>query len=179
MLFNTLANLRALISTDPVRAQTMLDHLNGYLRATLSASRTDNSQHTLEKEFDRLKDYLELMAVRMDDRLQFTLELPDALRGINIPPLLLQPLVENSIRHGLEPKVEGGSIRIAASRQGNTVTLDISDTGPGFAAVSPDAGGFGIASVHERLASAYPGVGQLRFVDRPQCGTQALVTLPA
>ena len=118
MLFNTLANLRALIGVDPQRAQTMLDHMIAYLRATLRASRADADRpHTLQDEFARLQDYLELMAIRMGPRLQFALELPEALATQPVPPLLLQPLVENSIQHGLEPKVEGGRITVRASQE--------------------------------------------------------------
>ena len=109
MLFNTLANLRVLVASDPARAQAMLDHLIAYLRATLSASRA--TLHPLADEMDRLRDYLELMAVRMGPRLAYALEVPEALHAIPVPPLLLQPLVENAIRHGLEPQVEGGGGR--------------------------------------------------------------------
>ena len=99
MLFNTLANLRALIATDPPRAIHMLDRLNDYLRATLRASRTDSASgaHTLNDEFARLRDYLELMAVRMGPRMAYALHLPDALQTHPVPPLLLQPLVENAV----------------------------------------------------------------------------------
>jgi histidine kinase len=114
MLFNTLANLRVLIAADPQRAQAMLDHLIDYLRATLGGSRA--VRHPVATDFDRLRDYLELMAVRMGARLRYQLDLPDDLRSAAIPPLLLQPLVENSIRHGLEPKVEGGTVTVRASR---------------------------------------------------------------
>ena len=112
MLFNTLANLRVLIALDPARAQAMLDHLIAFLRATLSASRTGS--HSLATEFERTSDYLALMGVRMGSRLQSRLDLPDALRDVQVPPLLLQPLVENSIKHGLEPKVDGGVIEVRA-----------------------------------------------------------------
>src|SRR5258706_5522010 len=96
MLFNTLANLRALIAVDPQRAQTMLDHMISYLRATLSASRT--ATHSLQAEFERLRDYLELMTIRMGPRLAYSLELPPDLAQHPVPALLLQPLVENSIQ---------------------------------------------------------------------------------
>src|SRR3569623_437905 len=112
MLFNTLANLRALSGVDPNRAQEMLDHMIAYLRATLNASRA--ASHSLQAEFDRLQDYLELMAIRMGPRLRFTLDLPGALAQDTVPSLLLQPLVENAIQHGLEPKVGGGEVRVAA-----------------------------------------------------------------
>jgi hypothetical protein len=179
MLFNTLANLRVLIGSDPARAQAMLDHLNAYLRATLSATRSGGGQHTLAKEFERLQDYLELMAVRMGSRLHYTLDLPDDLRTLPLPALLLQPLVENSIRHGLEPQVQGGSIAVRASRTGNLVSLEVSDTGTGFPQDAAQPNGFGVAHVHERLASTYPGVGSLVFEHAPQGGTRAVVTLPA
>jgi LytS/YehU family sensor histidine kinase len=113
MMFNTLANLRVLIATDPPRAQAMLDHLIAYLRATLGGARA--ALHPLADEFARLADYLEIMAVRMGPRLAFALDLPEALRGVPVPPLLLQPLVENAIRHGLEPQVAGGHIGVRAS----------------------------------------------------------------
>ena len=111
MLFNTLANLRVLIALDPPRAQHMLDRLIAFLRSTLQASRAGT--HTLADEFARLDDYLALMAVRMGARLQCTLTLPPELALQPMPALLLQPLVENAIRHGLEPKVEGGQIEVA------------------------------------------------------------------
>ncbi|MGI9134319.1 MAG: sensor histidine kinase, partial [Rhodoferax sp.] len=127
MLFNTLANLRALIGADPVRAQHMLDHLIAYLRATLNGSRA--RRHPLEQEFARLHDYLELMLVRMGPRLQFRLDLPDALRQCPIAPLLLQPLVANSLQHGLEPKLSGGTVTVSARQQGDLLVLEVHDNG--------------------------------------------------
>ena len=99
MLFNTLANLRVLIGTDPQRAVAMLDRLNSYLRVTLSGSRA--LAHPLAAEFQRLEDFMALMSVRMGPRLAYRFELPEALREVPVPPLLVQPLVENAIRHGL------------------------------------------------------------------------------
>ncbi|NVO05720.1 MAG: histidine kinase [Rhodoferax sp.] len=178
MLFNTLANLRALIATEPARALAMLDHLNSYLRSTLSASRLDTERHPLEQEFARLRDYLELMQIRMGKRLLYTLELPDALRQLPVPPLLLQPLVENCIRHGLEPQVAGGSIRIAAWLERGQLHLEVVDTGAGFDCAASSGSGFGLAHVRERIATLYPGRGHLHLTSRPEGGTQALVTLP-
>ena len=155
MLFNTLANLRTLIALEPSRAQAMLDHLIAYLRATLSASRA--TSHSLEQEFERVRDYLELMAVRMGPRLQFTLELPEALRPARVPPLLLQPLVENSIQHGLEPKVEGGSIHVSARLNGQRLCLQVRDNGLGLDPQrTPEPGhGFGLSQVRERLSTLH------------------------
>ncbi|MBK7002550.1 MAG: histidine kinase [Rhodoferax sp.] len=184
MLFNTLANLRMLISIDPERAQAMLDHLIAYLRTTLSASRT--TTHTLEQEFDRLRDYLALMEVRMGPRLQYTLDLPQNLRGLAVPALLLQPLVENSIKHGLEPKVEGGHITIRASlqgqqgQQGQYLCLEVADTGCGLkpANETADQSGFGLTQVRERLVTLYGAAGTLKLVAVPAGGASATVVFP-
>ncbi|GAB4204447.1 MAG: hypothetical protein Fur0019_05200 [Tibeticola sp.] len=132
MLFNTLANLRALIGIDPAAAQHMLDLLNSYLRATLGGSRA--AWHPLQDEFARLRDYLELMRVRMGPRLQFTLTLPEDLQHAPVPPLLLQPLVENAIVHALEPTVHGGSVQVRARRLTDAtgadwLVLEVRDSG--------------------------------------------------
>ncbi|MCP5280942.1 MAG: histidine kinase [Rhodoferax sp.] len=174
MLFNTLANLRVLIGSDTARAQQMLDHVIAYLRATLNASRT--SKHPLQAEFDRLRDYLELMAIRMGPRLRFRLELPDALARQSVPALLLQPLVENAIRHGLEPQVAGGQIDIRAARDGRHLVLDVCDTGVGMSGAS-QGDGFGLTQVRERLASAFDGQAALVLVPVPH-GTHFRITLP-
>jgi sensor histidine kinase YesM len=178
MLFNTLANLRILISLDPVRAQTMLDHLIAYLRATLSASRAH--KHTLRQEFDRLQDYLELMAVRMGARLQFSLSLPPELATQEVPPLLLQPLVENSIQHGLEPKVEGGSVTVSARREGDNLCLEVIDTGLGWDTSTNIAAaqGFGLSQVRERLSTVYGTTGTINLVAGHAGGTCVAVTFP-
>ncbi|WP_444812753.1 sensor histidine kinase [Variovorax jilinensis] len=179
MLFNTLANLRALIATDPPRAIAMLDRLNGYLRVTLSGSRA--LSHPLAAEFERLSDYLELMAVRMGDRLRFVLELPDALRAVPVPPLMLQPLVENSIRHGLEPKVEGGQVTVRARQDGKRLVIELIDTGVGIdapAGDAPSAGGFGVAQVRERLETIYGAEASLALSTPPGGGVCATIVLP-
>ncbi len=173
MLFNTLANLRALINADPPRATTMLDSLIDYLRATLSASR--ETSHSLQNEFARLHDYLALMQVRMGPRLTYTLDLPADIAGQSVPTLLLQPLVENAIKHGLEPKIEGGSVAVSAHHDGHNIILDVVDSGVGL----KDGSGFGLTQVRERLqavygnqATIYLGAGRTGF-------TRASVTFPS
>lgn len=175
MLFNTLANLRTLIDLDPQQAQTMLDHLVAYLRATLSASRA--TLHPLQAEFDRLHDYLEIMAVRMGPRLTYTLDLPDQLAGLCVPSLLLQPLVENAIRHGLEPKVQGGSIRVSASLVEGRIGLQVLDTGVGLP-VSGCVDGFGLTQVRQRLATAFGANSTLELVAADAGGTSVRITFP-
>jgi LytS/YehU family sensor histidine kinase len=191
MMFNTLANLRVLIATDPHRAQAMLDHLIAYLRATLGGARA--TLHPLADEFARLTDYPELMTVRMGPRLGYTLELPDTLRDVPVPPLLLQPLVENAIRHGLEPQVQGGHITVRASPRpgpdgGTLLVLEVHDTGAGLQtpmtapapAPAPKAPGtgFGLAQVRERLATLHGAQGTLELIAASASGTSAFITLP-
>jgi hypothetical protein len=179
MLFNTLANLRVLIASDPARAQAMLDHLIAYLRATLGASRS--ALHPLSEEFARLADYLALIAVRMGPRLQYRLDLPDALRDVPVPPLLLQPLVENAIRHGLEPQVAGGSVTVQARllEGGARLQLSVHDTGAGPGAAAETAGTrFGLRQVRERLATLYGGAATLELIAASADGTSATVTFP-
>lgn len=178
MLFNTLANLRALITLDPPRAVAMLDRLDSYLRVTLAGSRA--LSHPLSAEFARLSDYLALMQVRMGPRLRYTLDLPEDLRDLPVPPLLLQPLVENSIRHGLEPAVEGGEITVRARATSGHLTLEVCDTGAGLdpdASPSPD-GGFGLTQVRERLAAAYGDRAALRLSPLRDGGTCASISFP-
>ncbi|MEO6292056.1 MAG: histidine kinase, partial [Burkholderiaceae bacterium] len=178
MLFNTLANLRVLISTDPERATTMLDHMVAYLRATLGGSRA--VMHPLSMEFDRLRDYLELMTIRMGPRLSYALDLPTELANHPVPPLILQPLVENAIKHGLEPKVEGGSIHVTARLEGEQVILEVNDTGVGGVSISQprDTTGFGLTQVAERLTNTYGSLGTINFIANKSYNTSARVIFP-
>jgi hypothetical protein len=189
MLFNTLANLRVLIAQDPPRAQAMLDRLIAFLRATLDASRSGLGSHSLSAEFARIGDYLELMQTRMGHRLSRRLELPDELAGLSVPPLLLQPLVENAIKHGLEPTVSGGWIRVSAQREGATLVLSVRDTGAGVGMGIDGAGlgglpaggsRFGIQQVRERLAALYGKTASLELIaaSDDEGGTVAIVRLP-
>jgi signal transduction histidine kinase len=177
MLFNTLANLRALIAVDAAAAQQMLDRLNDYLRATLGASRA--TAHPLAAEFERLADYLALMAIRMGPRLAYALHLPDELRALPMPPLLLQPVVENAIQHGLEPRVQGGRIDVSAAREGGALVLTVQDSGVGFDTDAPARPGrFGMAQVTERVQSAYGGRGAVELQSQPGAGTTVRIVLP-
>jgi len=178
MLFNTLANLRALIGADPARAQQMLDHLIAFLRSTLSASRA--TQHALSAEFERTADYLALMKVRMGARLTTDLALPPELAAAPVPTLLLQPLVENAIQHGLEPHIDGGALRVTARRDGADLVIAVRDTGAGL---DPNATGgthFGLEQVRRRLETRYGARASLTLAnaDDPDGGVLATVRLP-
>lgn len=175
-LFNTLANLDALIASDPARARVMLGHLNDYLRASLAAAR--NERHTLGDEFALLSDYLELLEIRMGSRLEFALELPAALAVEPLPPMLLQPLVENAIRHGLEPKVEGGRVAVRAQRDGAKLVLTVEDDGLGLGTARAPGAGVGLAHTRERLAALYGGAAALELRAAADAGAVATVTIP-
>ncbi|QKV52428.1 histidine kinase [Comamonas antarctica] len=181
MVFNTLANLRVLIASDSARAEAMLDHFIAYLRATLDGARTP--QHALEVEYARLRDYLALMAVRMGPRLRYRLELPPELACAPVPALLLQPLVENAIGHGLEPQITGGEIVVRArtSQDGQGLVLEVDDDGAGLAAAPaqpPQGRHFGLAQVRERLLTLHGNRAALALEARPEGGTRARIHLP-
>jgi signal transduction histidine kinase len=180
MLFNTLANLRVLIGLDPSQAQAMLDRLIAFLRTTLAASQAH--EHTLAREFAWVADYLALMAVRMGPRLTVRQDLPPELAAQPVPPLLLQPLVENAIRHGLEPQAAPGRVEVRARRDGERLVLTVRDTGRGPAALpARNGGGFGLTQVRERLRALHGDRAGLSLEAAPDAegGALATVTLPA
>jgi signal transduction histidine kinase len=176
MLFNTLANLQGLIVMDPPRAQRMLDQLIQYLRATLSASRADKT--SLSQEFKLVEAFLGLMKVRLGARLAYTLELPEELGTVSVPPMLLQPLVENAIKHGIEPSVDGGHIIIRAARDGSTLELTVTDTGLGLDAPPQDGTRVGNTNLRERLKVLYDGRASFELIPNTPQGALARIRLP-
>ncbi len=175
-LFNTLANLRALIAADPPRALTMLDHLNDFLRATLAAARKERT--TLGDEFALLRVYLEIVRLRMGARLKFDLDLPAELAGSALPPMLVQPLVENAIKHGLEPKIEGGEIAVRARVTDGRLQVSVSDNGLGFGAAASDGAKTGIDQVRRRLQSVYGETARLELAEASGGGVTATLVVP-
>ena len=178
MLFNTLANLQGMIALDPERAQAMLDQLIQYLRATLSSSRAHST--TLAQEFALIDAYLGLMSVRMGARLAYTLELPAALRAQSIAPMLLQPLVENAIIHGLEPHIDGGQVHVSARVDAGLLDIRVSDTGLGLDAARAGSSGtgLGVANTRERLLALYGAQAGLTLAPNPPGGAVARLTFP-
>ena len=175
MLFNTLANLRVLIALDPPKAQLMLDQLIGFLRGTLGASRV--SEHALSVEFARLADYLALLNVRMADRLEVRFDLPADLQDVPVAPLPLQPLVENCIKHGLEPNINGGRVEIKARREGQQLVLTVRDTGNGLSDAPLDdinkGSRFGLQQVRDRLKVLYGGAASFELANAALTATDA------
>lgn len=183
MLFNTLANLQGLIAIDTARAQHMLEQLIRYLRASLDSSRTKKT--TLKHEFELTNSYLELLAIRMGKRLSYRTDLPEALASQEIAPMLIQPLVENAIKHGVEPKMEGGSIQVSASLKGTNLQILVIDTGLGLppdyneAYVSSDnRSHVGNANVRERILALYGPDASLILRPNQVAGVVAQLTLP-
>jgi two-component sensor histidine kinase len=176
MLFNTLANLRGLIAQDPAKAQQMLDQLIAFLRGSLHASR--QSLHSVQAEFAALQSYLQLMQIRMGERLTFDFDLPLELQDKLVPTLILQPLVENSIRHGLETQIEGGTIKISARQQDQHLILCVQDNGVGFEDTMTTTDSFGLTHVRERLTTLYGRGAELTISSQPQALTQVTLSLP-
>ncbi len=173
-LFNTLANVTSLIDTEPARAKHMLETFIRFLRASLAATR--RSSTTLADEFALIGDFLEVLKVRMGDRLQVAIDLPADLGTVEVPAMLLQPVVENAIRHGLEPKVEGGRIELRARRGDGRLFLEVSDTGVGFAEAT--AGGLGLSNIRERLRLAHGEEARLAIRENTPQGTIVAIEFP-
>jgi two-component sensor histidine kinase len=184
-LFNTLANVLSLIDHDAPKAKQMLESFTDYLRASLAGLR--HEQATLGGELDLVQHYLGLLKTRMDDRLQFSIDCDSRLRDRALPPLLLQPLVENAIHHGLEPKVEGGRVRVQVRAEGAKLHISVADDGLGLDAPprrtahgkGSGKGGAGVAlaNLRERLQARY-GDGARLTLEAAHPGTVATLTLP-
>ncbi|MCB1998319.1 MAG: histidine kinase [Burkholderiaceae bacterium] len=176
-LFNTLAGVQTLIDAEPARAKRMLETFTDYLRATVASLRTEDS--TVGHELALAEAYLGLMQQRMEDRLRFELTVDDSLRTQAMPPLLLQPLVENAIHHGLEPKLDGGTVRITVSRQGANLCIDVADDGLGVDAPRRRSTGNGVAlaNVRQRLAGRWGTQASLTLAPASP-GTRAMLRLP-
>ena len=190
-LFNTLANVISLIDADAPRAKHMLEALTDYLRASLGALRHDDS--TLGTELELARRYLQLMQTRMGERLRFEIEVDDAMRQAALMPLVLQPLIENAVKHGLEPQVDGGTVRVTATRAQiageDVLQVCIEDDGAGLAAAArrprrrvaggADGNGIALANLRERLQARFGTRAQLTLSELEQgTGTRACLIVP-
>jgi len=175
-LYNTLANTRYLARHQPPRAVEMLEHLIAYLHSALPDMRSQAS--TLGREFELADHYLALMAIRFGERLQYRLDCPSALASAAMPPLLLMTLVENAVRHGVEPKPGRVHIDVTAGHQGGVLTIVVADdgAGPGETALGS---GVGLRNLRQRLQALY-GTRAGFILRRTDAGTtEAVLTLPA
>jgi len=179
-LYNTLAHVASLIDAEPAAARRMLDKLIVLLRA--SAAGDPDGRSTLGEQLAHMRAYLEVLAMRMGPRLRWSIDAPDALAGRELPPAILQPLVENAIKHGIEPALDGGALAIAArDDQGRTV-IEVADTGVGFgaAATAPLGGstGLGLANLRARLAALYGNEARVTIAENAPSGVRVAVSLP-
>ena len=174
-LYNTLASAQVLTRGDPSRADQMLGHLITYLRHSLP--RTEDQPSTLGDEVERARAYLEILKIRMGERLSVQIQVPPSLEATPMPAMMLQTLVENSIKHGLEPVVGGGTIWVLAREANGNVAVTVADDGRGF---SDEGGGTGIglSNVRERLRLAYGDAASFAIVSNFPKGVAATITLP-
>ncbi|AVF40655.1 sensor histidine kinase [Pandoraea apista] len=185
-LFNVLANLDSLIASDPVRARTLLGHLNRFLRASLAATRADVT--TVADEFALLEALMSIQQVRFGERLRYTFDLPEDCRTLQVPPMLVQPLVENAVKHGVEPLAGGASVDVSARRERTTdgawqLVLRVADDGAGFRDVvrgnpHEHLGGVGLTNIRERLRVLYGDTARLTLSEGVPRGVVATLRLP-
>ncbi len=179
-LFNTLASIDHLIETDPVRASAMQKHLIALLRAAMPTMREAHARGLgdLGRELELVRPYLELLKMRMEERLQAEVQVPEGLHSAECPPMMLQGLVENAIKHGLEPKAEGGRLRVRAEVVHGDLVLSVEDSGLGFGRARTAGTGVGLANIRERLQLLYGDAASLTLAENPGGGTRATITLP-
>jgi signal transduction histidine kinase len=173
-LFNTLAHVVSAIESDPAAARTMLEQLTRYLRATLR--RSHQADHRLAEEIELIEALLSIAAMRLGPRLRYDIKIDPALHALQLPPLLLQPLVENAIKHGIEPALGGGEIRVDSEVTSDEIRLRVTDTGVGLIASAPE--GVGLSNVRARLRGLYGLQGRLSLSAHPQRGVVAQLHLP-
>jgi len=174
-LYNTLASAQILTRSDPSSADQMLGNLITYLRHSLP--KTEDTPSTIGVELERTRAYLDIMKIRMGSRLQVQIEVPDYLKPVLFPSMMLQTLVENAIKHGLEPQTGGGTIWILARAHENNVALTVADDGRGFSAEGAGTG-IGLRNVRERLRLAYGNTASFGIVANFPKGVAATINVP-
>jgi hypothetical protein len=181
-LFNTLASIDHLIETDPARASVMQKNLIALLRASMPSMReaagSGQSVRDLGREIAVIRPYLEILKVRMEERLTTDIAVPEGLMSAEFPPMMIQTLVENAIKHGLEPKAEGGHLRVAAEIVHGKLQMTVADTGLGFGKAATAGTGVGLANIRERLQMLYGAKASLTVAENQPSGTVVTVTVP-
>jgi len=174
-LFNTLSNVISLFELAPQKAVLMLTDLNEYLRIALQ--RTREERITLDQELDLIRRYLDILKVRMGDRLVYEIEKGVDCALIDLPPMIIHPLVENAVKHGLAPKQEGGRIKIECVSDQDSVTITVSDTGLGIHKVD-ETGGIGLNNISKRLEDLYGDQASFILKENQPTGIKAIVKVP-
>ena len=178
-LFNTLASIDHLIETDPPRASTMQKNLIALLRASMPTLRdAQPSAHNLGREMAVIKPYLEILKVRMEERLQTEVNVPDGLHSAEFPAMMIQSLVENAVKHGLEPKPEGGLLSVKAEVKHGKLAVTVADTGLGFGRAATAGTGVGLNNIRERLKLLYGNKAAMTVSENMPTGTVVTLTVP-
>ncbi len=179
-LFNTLASIDHLIETDPARASQMQKNLIALLRASMPTMReaNDGGVRDLARELQVIRPYLEILKVRMEERLSTRIDVPDGLLSAEFPPMMIQTLVENAIKHGLEPKAEGGQLAVKAEIVHGKLQVSVADSGLGFGRAATGGTGVGLANIRERLQLLYGPKAALTVAENPGGGTLVMITVP-
>src|SRR5713226_5845866 len=175
-LFNTLASIDHLIEVDPQRASRMQKNLIALLRASIPAMREKATN--LGRELEVVRPYLEILKVRMEERLQPQVDVSEGLYSAEFPPMMLQSLVENAIKHGLEPKADGGSLSVSAEVAHGKLHVSVADTGVGFARAATAGTGTGLTNIRERLKLIYGDAAELRITPNAPTGTRVTIVVP-
>ena len=176
-LFNTLATINVLIESDSAKAKLMLEKLTDLLRVTLKNSRTEQSN--IAQEVDLLDAYLNIQKIRLDERLTFSIETNDISEQQVIPPFLIQPLVENALTHGIEPKAAGGEVNIRIVQQDDQMKIEVSDSGVGLKTPSIAAGhGVGLSNIRQRIETLYGDKASLTIIEQATGGVVSTILLP-
>ena len=175
-LFNTLANVQALVDAGSPHASAVLQSLTAYLRAAVPL--LDESAATIERELQLVRPYLELMQMRMPDRLQYAMNVDPSALSVRCPPTTLLTLVENAVRHGIDPSEDGGRIDIDVSRRGDRCVVRVADTGAGLHA-STSGLRTGLTTLRERLQLFFGDDAHLRLTSNAPRGAIAEVDMPA
>lgn len=174
-LFNTLSTILSFIDEEPRKAKQMLESFTSLLRSSLVTAR--NETITLAQEMAVVKSYLDIFSIRMGERLRYEIDIPEELRTARIPPLLIQPLVENAVKHGLEPSVSGGELSIRARRDDGRVLITVVDSGMGVSETSA-GNGIGLENIRKRLELTYGKQARLVFAENEPSGIRVTVEMP-
>jgi hypothetical protein len=177
-LFNTLASIDQLIQSDPPRASRLQKSLIQYLRAAIPQIRSDAHRSTLGRQVDMSMAYLEIMQMRMEERLHYEINVADPLRDAEFPSMMLQTLIENAIKHGLEPAPEGGSLIVTATRDDKCLTINVSNTGMNYAPSTKPGSGTGLANIRDRLRLLYGDKGAFTIGAPASGGCLAIISIP-
>ena len=177
-LFNTLASVEHLIETDPPRASAMQRTLIQYLRAVIPQMRDANLTTSLGREVDMVTSYLDLLKMRMEERLTVDLQVPDGLRSAAFPPMMLQSMVENAIKHGLECKPDGGHLEVHAEVVDSKLRVTVADNGVGFGVMPSKGTGLGLSNIRERLKLLHGEAGRLHIAANVPSGVIATIEVP-